>query len=210
MPCEFETEAETRYVALYTGVVADNVDPEKLARVRVTVPGLLEPSGWAWPVGVMGGGTTQRGWWDPPDINAEVGVWMRQGDPDHVYYVPSNWGRGEQPTPIADLSPADAVKVKCYETSRWLMVFDCREGGVGSWSILDKETGNTVKFDAAGLTLKHDTKVTIDAPAVDLGAAAGLTSPMHGILNGEAIDAFTGKPHWQLGNASMVVRAKKV
>jgi hypothetical protein len=40
-----------RFFGNYRGVVFDNNDPEKLGRIRVTVPQLFAdtPTGWAWP-----------------------------------------------------------------------------------------------------------------------------------------------------------------
>ena len=42
---------------MFWGSVIRNDDPEKLGRVKVFIPGLLEPqSPWAWPVGFPGSG----------------------------------------------------------------------------------------------------------------------------------------------------------
>ena len=52
------------------------------------------------------------------------------------------------------------------------------------------------------------TRITIVADRIELGGA-GLDQVKQGIVNGEAIDPYTGLAQWQLGNASKVVGAKK-
>jgi len=49
--------------------------------------------------------------------------------------------------------------------------------------------------------------VDVDAGQVQLGKA---TTPPEGVLNGQAIDPFTGSTHFVLGNASTKVLAQKV
>jgi hypothetical protein len=53
------------------------------------------------------------------------------------------------------------------------------------------------------------TRITIIAQTIELGGS-GLDPIRTGVLNGEAIDPFTGAQHFALGNASQHVRAKKV
>jgi hypothetical protein len=48
----------------------------------------------------------------------------------------------------------------------------------------------------------------MEGVAVELGAA-DLDPVRDGVVTGQAVDPFTGMPHWMLGNASTVVRAKK-
>src|SRR5215471_17336448 len=119
MASEFDEEGD-RYLGLYVGVVVKRDDDEKLGRVRVRVPGLIEPaSAWAFPLGTVGGGSDARGFYAVPEVGAEVGVLFHQGDVDHPYYLCGHWGkpdgRTEVPTPIRDLSKADAPQVRAFE-----------------------------------------------------------------------------------------------
>ena len=65
---------------LYFGEVTDNRDPERRGRVRIKVPGLIEPqSDWAF-VAMPGQGVPRRGLFLPPGIGAIVVVGFIQGD----------------------------------------------------------------------------------------------------------------------------------
>lgn len=124
---------EDTHIGLYDGVVYDNADPMLICRVRVTVPGLIEPySEWALPVG-MPGASPGRGLWMPPAVGSNVSVMFKEGDPDHPRYFCGPWGSpdGEQPDSpdfVHELSPSDAVKVAGLQTKRWDIVVDDRPG----------------------------------------------------------------------------------
>jgi len=53
---------------------------------------------------------------------------------------------------------------------------------------------------------KTPVRTTFHAGKVELGDRTNTTE---GVLNGQAVDPFTGLQHWQLGNASTRVGAKK-
>jgi uncharacterized protein involved in type VI secretion and phage assembly len=181
MAGEFDTD-DPRYTALYIGQVVDREDPEGLGRVRVRIPGLVEPaSAWAFPLGTLGGGSDRRGFFAVPEKDAEVGVLFHQGDIDHPYYLAGHWGRPggqvEVPEPVRGLAKEEAPKVRAFETGRFLLTFDDR-GGKESLVIKDKKSGDQVEFDsvAMGITIKAtsalllraDGLVSIEAPSVQI------------------------------------------
>ena len=180
MPNEFDESSDLHYVGFYNAVVVDNEDPKKLGRVRFRIPGLIEPAGaFAFPLGI-GGGASQRGFYDPPDKGADIGVLFMQGDLEQPYYLGGHWGEPdsgvETPGPAASASAADAPKVKAYETSRYLTVWDNRSGQE-EWFIRDKETGDTIVLNAAdGVRLSTQQKVIIDAAGdVEIGSAGNVS-----------------------------------
>ncbi len=161
MPDEHDP-GERRYAALRVGVVKDNKDPLKLGRCRIYVPGLCEPSsGWAFPLGTVGGGTGARGFYAPPDEGSDVGVLFKEGDPDHPYYLAGSWGQpGATPEtpgtiggfhlaaePPPDVSPEEAPLIKAFETKRWLMMFDDR-AGKERFMLVDKKSEDRIDWDA--------------------------------------------------------------
>lgn len=157
---------DPRYCAMYAGVVVDNRDPERLGRVRVRIPGLVETqTGWALPMGMPGSGAAQRGFWDVPDVGAEVCIWFQGGDVDHPYFLAGNWGRGEQPASIAATEgTTEPTQVKAYETARWAITFDERPGKE-LLQIRDKKSGDAIEIDgvAFGIQIKGSAAVNIEA-----------------------------------------------
>jgi uncharacterized protein involved in type VI secretion and phage assembly len=154
-----------KYTALQVGVVTRNDDPLKLGRVRVRIAGLIEPeSDWALPLGGLGAGSLRRGFYDPPDVGAEVAVFFHGGDVDRPYFLASNWGVpngvretpgpvGGYATPQYDTTPGtppevtaeEAPRIKAYETAKWVMVFDDRDGHEAFY-VENKASGDHIKL----------------------------------------------------------------
>lgn len=166
MAGEFDTD-DPRYTALYIGDVVDREDPEGLGRVRVRIPGLVDPaSAWAFPLGTVGGGSDRRGFFAVPEKGAEVGVLFHQGDVDHPFYLCGHWGKpdgkAEVPEPVRDLSKEDAPKVRAFETERFLLVFDDRSGSE-KLLLKDKSTEDLITIDAGtGIRIKTAKDVTLE------------------------------------------------
>jgi uncharacterized protein involved in type VI secretion and phage assembly len=165
---------EASYAALHVGEVVDNVDPEGLGRVRVRIPGLVEPaSAWALPLGTVGGGSDRRGFFGVPEQGAEVGVLFHQGDVDHPFYLCGHWGKPggqtEVPEPVRGVPPADVPRVHAFETGRFLLVFDDR-AGAEALVVRDKLSGDQIEFDGAGMG------ITVQATSALILKADGLVS----------------------------------
>jgi len=190
MAGEFDTD-DPRYTALYIGEVVDRDDPEGLGRVRVRIPGLIDPaSPWAFPLGTVGGGSDRRGFFSVPEKGAEVGVLFHQGDVDHPFYLCGHWGKpngkAEVPEPARDLPKEEVPQVRAFETDRFLLVFDDR-AGKEAFLIKDKKSGDQIEFDGAamgitikataGLVLKADGLVNIEGAAVQINGRLVLPGP---------------------------------
>ena len=83
-------------VGIYEGrVVERDVDRQ---RVRVTVPGVIEPkSAWAYPAGSFGGGAPGIGSGGTPPLEASVYVFFIAGDPDNPRFFGGHWTQSEIP-----------------------------------------------------------------------------------------------------------------
>lgn len=190
MAGEFDTD-DPRYTGLYIGQVVDREDPEKLGRVRVKIPGLIEPaSAWAFPLGTVGGGSDRRGFFSVPEKDAEVGVLFHQGDVDHPYYLCGHWGKPggspEVPEPARGLAKEETPQVRAFETGRFVLTFDDRNGKE-AFIVKDKKSGDQIEFDGAGmgitikassaLILKADGLVSIEGSSVQINGRLVLPSP---------------------------------
>lgn len=158
---------------LQIGFVIDNADPDRLGRVTVCIPGLIEPeSAWAWPLGT-GGGADRRGCYQVPDKGAEVGVFFRDGDPQAPWYLGAQWGMPagtttpEVPEPIRTIAVAEAPKVKALETERYLVVIDDRPATRGLY-LQDKVSEDVIEIDGVkqGIRLKGSYAVSIEADGI--------------------------------------------
>lgn len=173
-----DTPGDRRFVAMYHGVVTDNADPLKIQRVRVRVPGLLEPqSRWAFPLGTLGSGDG-IGFYSTPPIGAEVGVWCSQGDPNFVFYVSGHWpaprGTPKSPGFASNATPAEAPLMRGFESERFVLLFDNRPGKE-SFEIRDKVSGDGIAYDSLtrAMQIKSTTAIVIDATgAVEIKGAA--------------------------------------
>jgi len=94
---------EKRY-GKYRGIVTDNKDPQKLARLKLRVPSVLakQDTGWALPC-LPYGGTAQQGMFMVPDVDAQVWVEFEEGDIHRPIWVGTFWQQEGDP-------PVDATK----------------------------------------------------------------------------------------------------
>lgn len=142
---------------LYTGVVTERDDPEKLGRVCIQIPGLIdEGSAWALPL-TFGGGMKERGSVFVPPVGAEVGILFRHGDVDQPYYLGGNLGAGEQLTGTEGDPDARAI-----ETETYVIVIDDRPTS-RSLTFMDKVTGNVIQMNGllGSISIEATTQVEI-------------------------------------------------
>lgn len=152
---------------MYVGQVFNRNDPEGLSRVQVTIPGLIEPhSGWALPLGTLGGGSAQRGASGVPKEGADVAVFFNAGDPDEPYYLAGHWGRPEVGSEVPTDAQADP-DVTTLEYGPFKLTFDEREGN-RAFRIVNKVNGDTIEMDAEDNTLSVQATTGLALRAVGL------------------------------------------
>jgi hypothetical protein len=156
---------DSRLFGMYLGYVTDRRDPEGLGRVRVCVPGLLErSSGWAWPLGTVGGGSKDRGFFAVPEEGAEVAVFFHQGDVDQPHYLAAHWGK---PGGVSEV-PAEAAKdppdARVFATETFRVELD-ESPGSRRLKLTNRKTDDFLVFDAEEntVTLQGTTAITIRA-----------------------------------------------
>lgn len=178
---------DTRLFGMYVGHVTDRKDPDKLGRVRVCVPGLLEPhSAWAWPLGTVGGGSKNRGFFAVPEEGAEVALFFNQGDVDKPYFISAHWGKPNGESEVPEEAQRDSPDNRVLATETFRLELDESEGA-RRLKITNKKTDDYLLFDAEEntITLQGTTSIIIKAVgAISLDAT-------HITIGGRAIRPVT-------------------
>lgn len=178
---------DSKLFGMYVGYVTNRNDEEQLGRVRVCIPGVLEPeSAWAWPLGTTGGGSKDNGFFAVPEEGAEVAVFFNQGNVDAPYYLSAHWGKpgGDSEVPEeARKSPPDN---RVYSTKSFSIELD-ESDGERKMKLTNKKTGDHLTFDAEAnsITLEGTTSITIravgaislEAPHITIGGRVVRPAP---------------------------------
>lgn len=183
MADEFDGQGDPRYVALYRGVVTAIDDPLKIGRVRVRVPGLLEPdSNWALPLNV-GGGSGALGVYFVPEVGSDVAVWFHQGDVDELHYLPGCFrapGRTSAlNSRITQKTASDAPSVKVIETDRWVVVLDDSATTPGL-VLEDKVSGDGIELNGLTRAMSISATSSISIRAVGSVSIEGVNVTING------------------------------
>ncbi len=168
------------YPLTYHGVVVDNADPDGAHRVRVSIPGIVELTGWAYPI-TSGGGSAQRGGHIVPAEGSEVVVWFIGGWIERPIYACGWWppAAAEGPRMPTDVvaAGAQAHQVQSIEIGDFKLTFDERDdkrtiraehitsGDFIEWDL--KNQGLQISMSAA-ILLKCSGLIDIDAAQVSI------------------------------------------
>lgn len=176
-----------RWYGVYPALVSDIQDPDGQGRVKVKLPWSPDPDGgvyevWARLATFMAG--NDRGSWFVPDTEDEVLVAFEGGDPRRPYVVGCLWNGSDAPPESMDsdnnkkvLCSRNGVKVTLDDTDGTeQLILETPGGqkvtmkdGAGSVEIVDSN-GNSIKLEAAGITLTASAKVTINASTLAISA----------------------------------------
>jgi len=170
---------DTRLFGMYVGHVTDRKDPDKLGRVRVCVPGLLEPhSAWAWPLGTVGGGSKNRGFFAVPEEGAEVALFFNQGDVDRPYFISAHWGKPNGESEVPEEAQKDSPDNRVLATETFRLELDESEGA-RRLKITNKKTDDYLLFDAEAnsitlqgtraIAIKATGSISLDAMHITIG-----------------------------------------
>jgi uncharacterized protein involved in type VI secretion and phage assembly len=178
-----------RWYGVYPALVADIKDPDGQGRVLVTLPWAPDTDNgkyqaWARIATLMGG--NNRGSWFIPDVDDEVLVLFEGGDPRRPYVVGGLWNGKDTPPEAMDgagkndkkvLRSRKGVKITLDDTDgRETLTLETPAGqtvtlqdGPSSVEVKDAN-GNSVKLEAAGITVNAAAKVTITAGTAEISA----------------------------------------
>lgn len=179
------------YLGLYKGRVVDVADPESLHRVRLKVPGIVEPtSEWAPPM-ALGAGSAQRGGNIVPAVGSLVGVMFLGGCKESPVYLGGiGWSKpasgSQAPADVKDLPPEEAPKVSSWQLGRLKFTVDER-GAAPKLVVEDTVSEDAFQWDvgrnlmqleaSAGIFLKSSGTIRIDAVEVIVNGRPAAVSP---------------------------------
>jgi uncharacterized protein involved in type VI secretion and phage assembly len=178
------------YYGAYPALVSDIKDPDGQGRVKVRLP--WSPDGasgagyeaWARVATLMAG--NNRGSWFVPDVNDEVLVVFAAGDARQPFVVGALWNGQDAPPETMDgagnnyrkvVRSRNGVKVTLDDQDgQEQLVLETPGGqkvtlkdGPGSVTIEDSN-GNSIRLEAAGITVTASAKVTVNASTVAISA----------------------------------------
>lgn len=161
---------DTRLLGMYVGYVTHRRDPDRLGRVRVCIPGVVEPhSAWAWPLGTAGGGFKDRGLFAVPEEGAEVAVFFNQGDVDAPYYLSAHWGKPDGESEVPEEAQQDPPDNRVLATPTFRVELDESED-TRRLKLTNRKTGDHLVFDA------EENSVTLAATSALMLRAVGAVS----------------------------------
>lgn len=139
-------ETRTLYYGKYRGTVADNVDPLKRGRLRVTAPAVLGAvQVWAMPCVPYAG--PNLGFYAMPEVGTGVWIEFEAGDLSCPIWTGCFWNEN-------DVDQADAdPKIKFLKTKKFKLRIDDGNGEI----IIENDSGSQIKLTAQEILHKSST-----------------------------------------------------
>ena len=183
------------YFGKYRAFVADNQDPERRGRLKLTIPTVLgsEPSDWALPCMPYGGGGGDHGFLAVPPVDAQVVVEFLEGDVSSPIWTGTFW-RSEAEVP-ADRAGGTTPTTKILKTEAGhYLSFEDDENEPRI--TLKSSSDATVEMDHEGsiaLTGSDGGKVVLDASAGTLTVEDANGNSL--VLSSSGIEASDANGH---------------
>lgn len=86
-----------QFFGKYRGTVANNIDPQQMGRLQVSVPAVLGDGQLSWALPCLPFAGPGVGFFTLPPNGANVWVEFEGGDPDYPIWSGCFWGLGEAP-----------------------------------------------------------------------------------------------------------------
>lgn len=154
--------SERTFSGVVIGIVTNNQDPEKLARVKVKFPWLsnADESYWARIAAPMAG--KDRGTFFLPEVDDEVLVMFEHGNLQFPYILGALWN-GKDTPPIANEDGKNNVRMIKSRSGHVIKLND--EDGKETIEIIDKSQKNSLVIDTAKntITITTDKDIILSA-----------------------------------------------
>jgi uncharacterized protein involved in type VI secretion and phage assembly len=147
------------YHGKHRGTVVNNVDPQQIGRLQVTVPDVpLALSSWAMPCFSYTG--IQAGSWTIPSVGAGVWVEFEQGDPDYPIWTGCYFGSAAEVPALALAAPPAVPNVVLQTVGQNTFVLSDVPGPTGG-ILLKTATGAFIAVNDLGITISNGKSATI-------------------------------------------------
>lgn len=169
-----------RIFGVVVGIVTNNQDPDKLARVKVKFPWLSDKdeSYWARIATPMAG--KERGIYFLPEVNDEVLVVFEQGDVRFPYIIGALWN-GKDIPPLTNDDGENNIRLIKSRSGHVVRLND--KNGEETIEIIDKSQKNSLIFktkeNTITITADKDIKlfapngtITLDAQKIEIKSSA--------------------------------------
>lgn len=167
---------DSKTYGVVIGIVTNNQDPDKMGRVKVKFPWLVEndESTWARVATFMGG--NNRGAAFLPEVDDEVLVAFDHGDVRHPYIIGALWNGSDTPPQEKDGDAENNLRL-IKSRSGHLIILDDTDGSE-KIDIIDKSGANKISIESSS------NKITLTSDAdIELVASNGKIS-----LNSQSIE----------------------
>lgn len=161
----------TQFFGKYRGTVVNNVDPDQVGRVQVSVPAVLGQGRMSWAMPCVPLSGAQAGVYVVPIIGSKVWVEFEGGDPDYPIYSGGFWGRGEVPSlALAGLPTSPSIVLQTSGQNSISISDVPGSGGI----MLKSASGAMIVVNETGIVINNGqgATVTLTGPTVDLNAGA--------------------------------------
>lgn len=161
-----------QFFGKYRGKVVNNVDPQQMGRLQVSVPAVLGEGQLSWAMPCMPFAGQQSGVYMVPTIGANVWVEFEGGDPDYPIWTGGFWGVGE--TPALALAGVPASPNIVLQTSGQNAIVISDTPGPTGGIMLKSATGATITVNDVGITIQNGkgASVTLTGPTTNLNNGA--------------------------------------
>lgn len=154
-----------QFFGKYRGKVANNLDPQQMGRLQVSVPAILGSGSLSWAMPCVPFAGPSIGFFMIPPVGANVWVEFEGGDPDYPIWSGCFWGLGEAPA-----SPA-IEQMKVIKTDLATITINDLPG-VGGVKI-ETTAGAKIEITATGIEINNG-----------MGGSIQLTGPQVSINQG--------------------------
>ena len=161
----------TQYFGKYAGKVVNNVDPQQMGRMMVTVAAVTgDIPVWAMPSVPYAG--MQAGFYAIPPPLANVWIEYEGGNTEKPIWSGCFWGQGEAPS-MGTATPAVIPHIAMQTAGQTILLLSDLPGPTGG-IMLKTATGAMILVNDTGITISNGKGATIQltGPSVSINGAA--------------------------------------